>query len=271
MERIGKIIAITRYPVKSMSGEEINSSYVTKKGLLGDRRFALIDKLSNKVVSAKNPKKWPNIFFYSSKFLSEPALDNIGDIRITFPDQSFIDSNHQNINKRLSDSFKHEVVLSTIVPDEAQLEECFAEIEEIQHSNKYVDANMANGTFFDLGMIHLVTTSTLNQLKSLAPESDFNLKRFRPNILLKLDFYEDGFIENQWIGKKIAIGNEVVLSIKQDCPRCIMTTLEQENLQKDINILRTIVKTNHGNLGIYADVICEGTINIDDPIYLLND
>jgi uncharacterized protein len=52
----GKVVSIWRYPVKSMMGEELNSSYVTERGLIGDRTYALIDQKTGKVASAKNPR-----------------------------------------------------------------------------------------------------------------------------------------------------------------------------------------------------------------------
>ena len=53
----GKVVSIWRYPVKSMLGEELNSSYITERGLVGDRVYALIDQQTGKVASAKNPVK----------------------------------------------------------------------------------------------------------------------------------------------------------------------------------------------------------------------
>ena len=54
----GRVVSLWRYPVKSMLGEQLNSSYVTEHGLLGDRAYALIDQKTGKVASAKNPRKW---------------------------------------------------------------------------------------------------------------------------------------------------------------------------------------------------------------------
>jgi len=96
------------------------------------------------------------------------------------------------------------------------------------------------------------------------------VNRFRPNILIDLDSDKIGFIENNWVGKSISIGNEVVLKIKEPCPRCVMTTLAQENLDKDTNILKTAIKYNNGNIGVYADVINSGTINNHDIIKIMS-
>ncbi len=64
----GTVVSLWRYPVKSMMGEELNSSYVTDRGLVGDRTYAVIDKQSGKVASAKNPRKWGKLFDFRSAY-----------------------------------------------------------------------------------------------------------------------------------------------------------------------------------------------------------
>ena len=66
---IGSVVSLWRHPVKSMMGEELNASAVTERGLLGDRAYALVDSSDGKVVSAKNPKKWPNLFDFRATFI----------------------------------------------------------------------------------------------------------------------------------------------------------------------------------------------------------
>ena len=58
----GSIATLWRYPVKSMLGEELNATIVGKRGVLGDRVYAIVDPETDKVASAKNPKKWPRLF-----------------------------------------------------------------------------------------------------------------------------------------------------------------------------------------------------------------
>jgi uncharacterized protein YcbX len=71
---IGKVVSMWRYPVKSMLGEELNSSYITEHGLIGDRVYALIDKETGKTVSAKNPSKWGKLFDFRSAFIDPHKL-----------------------------------------------------------------------------------------------------------------------------------------------------------------------------------------------------
>ena len=84
---IGTTVSIWRYPVKSMLGEELNSSDVTERGLIGDRAYALIDKDTGKVASAKNPRKWEKLFDFHSVLTEPPQVaENIPPGRITLPD-----------------------------------------------------------------------------------------------------------------------------------------------------------------------------------------
>ena len=113
----GTVVSMWRYPVKSMLGEELNSSYVTERGLVGDRVYAIIDKQTRKAASAKNPTKWGKLFDFRSIFIDSPPLspndiDNIPPVRITFPDGSNILSDQQdnnNIDYSLSKVFGREV------------------------------------------------------------------------------------------------------------------------------------------------------------------
>ena len=66
---IGAVVALWRYPVKSMLGEELQSTQVTDHGLYGDRAYALLDRADAKVATAKNPRKWPNLFAFRATLI----------------------------------------------------------------------------------------------------------------------------------------------------------------------------------------------------------
>ena len=74
---VGAVVSLRRYPVKSMMGEELNAADITQRGLLGDRVFALIDVSDGKVVSAKNPRKWPRLFECVAVFVEDPVSDEV--------------------------------------------------------------------------------------------------------------------------------------------------------------------------------------------------
>src|SRR5215468_2006678 len=69
------------------------------------------------------------------------------------------------------------------------------------------------GTFFDYAVVHLITTSTLARLQSAYPEGVFAIERFRPNLVVDTGSADAGFLENGWIGKTLAIGDELLLRL----------------------------------------------------------
>ena len=144
-------------------------------------------------------------------------------------------------------------------------------MEELDHQDTVTDEAMPAGTFYDLAIIHILSIPTLRKLSSLYPEGQFEVRRFRPNLVVNTDTEQTGFIENEWIGKQIAIGKEVVLNVTEPCPRCVMTTLPQGNLPRDTGILRTAAQNNNAHVGVYAEVVQGGTVNCEDRVTILFD
>jgi MOSC domain-containing protein len=85
----------------------------------------------------------------------------------------------------------------------------------------------------------LLTTSTLAKLRETYPEGRWYARRFRPNIVVEAGDGE-GYVEDDWIGKKIALGDEVHAQMIDTMSRCVMTTLPQGDLPNDPAILRTL-------------------------------
>lgn len=272
MNRSDVVAALWRYPVKSMQGEELNATAVGKDGLLGDRAYALLDGTTGKVASAKNPKKWPDLFSYRANYV-EPPDDNgrIPPVRITLPDGQTATSDQHEIDVILSSALGRDVMLSmdgsalrgvTDGPAKPTLEEYWPDIDGLPNRDVVTDEAMPEGTYFDVATIHVLTTSTLNRLRELYPGGRFEVRRFRPNIVLATN--ADGFVENGWIGRTLSIGDEVRIKITGACSRCVMTTLPQSDLPKDPGILRTAAQHNDVSVGVYAAVVQGGRVRRGD-------
>src|SRR5258708_29491219 len=109
----GSVVALWRYPVKSMMGEELNASEVTEGGLLGDRAYALVDSSDGKVASAKNPRKWPTLFDFRAALADVPRPGvKLPPVRITLPDGTIVNSDQPDAHQILSKALKREVSLS---------------------------------------------------------------------------------------------------------------------------------------------------------------
>ena len=265
----GTVVSLWRYPLKSMLGEELNSSNVTKRGLIGDRTYALIDKETGLVASAKNPRKWGTLFDFRASFTdSLQTNDNIPRVRITFPDGTQIYSDHKDVDRTLSKVLGREVKVMAANLESPTYEEYWPNIEVLAQRDKITEEAMPPQTFFDIAVIHILTTSTINHLRDLYPEGRFEVRRFRPNIVIESGSGDKDFIENLWVGKNVKIGEEVLLKITGSCTRCVMTTLPQGDLPKDLGILRTVAKYNQVNAGVYASVHHGGTIHREDIVQL---
>jgi hypothetical protein len=187
-------------------------------------------------------------------------------VNITLPDGTTLNSDQLNIDETLTGVLGREVVLEAAAPEEPSLEEYWPDVEGLDHRETVTDEAMPAGTFFDLAVLHILTTATLERLRELYPEGRFETRRFRPNIVVETVSDEKTFAENAWIGRPVSIGDEVRLAITEPCPRCVMTTLPQGDLPRDRGILRTASRHNQVHVGVYAKVLQGGTIRRGDQV-----
>jgi uncharacterized protein YcbX len=279
---VGAVVSLWRYPVKSMLGEELTTARVSGDGLLGDRVYALRDRSDGKVATAKNPRKWPNLFAFRADYVQR--ADNgtsLSPVRITLPDRTVVTAEESDVDQVLSNAVHREVTLvaterghvasarsAAEQPASAQAEEYWPDIDGLDHRETVTDFELPEGTFFDCATVHLLTTATLDALREVYPQGRFDVRRFRPNIVVNAVGGEQTFPENAWIGHTLTVGNEVRLSITGPCGRCVMTTLAQGDLPMDNGILRTAVQQNRANVGVYATVVRGGTIQQGDRVRL---
>jgi hypothetical protein len=263
----GHVVSLLRYPVKSMQGEELNAVWLTPRGLLGDRAFALISAEDGKVVSAKNPRKWPRMFAFRAAYVEPMSPESVlPPVRITLPDGTMTTSGAEDVDRVLSRSLGRDVTLAAAAPENPQLEEYWPDMPELDRRDTVTDESMPAGTFFDLAAVHLLTTTTLDTLHKACPEGRFEVRRFRPNLVLQLDDRATGFPESAWTGRSLTIGDQVQLKITGPCPRCVMTTLAQSDLPADPRILKTAAQQNKAHVGVYASVVHDGWIRRGDTI-----
>jgi uncharacterized protein YcbX len=269
----GSVAALWRYPVKSMLGEELNAAEITPRGLLGDRQFAVVDATTGKVAGAKNPRKWGNFLDFRAAYVEPPQPGSpLPAVRLTLPNGTSLTSSQADLPKVLSAALGRDVTFA-----EAQqagdspsttAEEYWPEVEGLDLYDTVTDFDLPAGTFFDVAVVHLLTTATMDRLRALHPEGRFEVRRFRPNIVVSSGPDAQGFPEDDWIGHTVSIGDRVRLRITGACSRCVMTTLPQGDLPKDSGILRTAAQHNNVNVGVYADVIASGPISRGDPVTL---
>jgi len=256
---------------------------VTEGGLVGDRAYALIDKSTGKIASAKNPRKWARLFDCHAVFVEPPERGHpLPPVRIMLPDGSNLRSHEKTTNAVLSSFFGREVTLAETAPESPALEEYWPDIDGLAHRETVTDETIAlsspKGSFFDYAVVHVITTNTLNRFRELYPQGRFEARRFRPNMVVRVGKDEPGFVENSWVGQNVAIGEMLQLQVTNPCPRCVMTTLPQADLPQDHGILRAAAQYNQPHVpavgqplpsvGVYASVLRAGTVRRGDCLRL---
>ncbi|MFL6522960.1 MAG: hypothetical protein ACJ71B_05715 [Nitrososphaera sp.] len=125
---------------------------------------------------------------------------------LTLPDGSETFSDDGEIDQTLSKVFGREVSVIKASLTSPSYEEYWPDIEGLAQREIVTDEAMHPQTFFDVAVIHLLTTSTIGRLRELYPEGRFQIRRFRPNVVVESESEEKDFIENSWVDKKLTIG-----------------------------------------------------------------
>ena len=71
-------------------------------------------------------------------------------------------------------------------------------------------------------------------------------------------------LENNGYKDIKSYGSKYVLKVTAPCTRCVMITLPQGDLPRDLGILSTVAKYNQVHVGVYASVECGGIIHRGD-------
>lgn len=247
-----------------MMGEDLESTFVTDRGLAGDRAYALVEPETRRIGTAKIPRKWGDLFQCHAQYKGELTDDSLVPASITLPDGSKVSTDAAGIDLTFTRLLGREVKLVSGQQDGLKLESpALGKVPE-SDDEPTVDFPVVNG-FFDAAAVHLLTTASLRRLTDLNPDGRFEARRFRPNIVV--DTPEDeGFLENDWVGKVLKIGSDVRLRVFAPAIRCVVTTHAQGDLPKDVSILKTAAQHNNANVGIYAMVQQPGRIRVGDSV-----
>jgi uncharacterized protein len=291
-ETVGTVATISRFPVKSMQGERLTTAELRGSGLVGDRAYALVETGTGKVVSGKTPRLGTQLLSCRAAIVEAPGSGNEPPVvRIALPDGTTVTSDARGADAALSGFLGCEVTLQRAAPEVFMIDQYHPDVEGLdpeEHRDTVTESRLGAsffaaegmvspipaGSFLDLFPVSVLTTSTLARLQALQPESRFDERRFRMNVVV--DTPQQGFVENEWIGHSLQIGDTVRIAISLSDPRCVMTTLAQGDLPKDNEILRTLVRHNRldvaGGLypcaGVYAVVEVAGSIQAGDQVLL---
>jgi uncharacterized protein YcbX len=274
---LGTVAALRRYPVKSMLGEDLESGEVSRAGLAGDRRLAVVSRRTGKIASAKYPRLWRDMLTLSA----EAADGSEAAALITLPDGTTVRSTDADVDDILSGLLDEPVTLTATPPPGASLDRAVPEAvlrdgiaAPVPATLVEIGAAAPPGTFVDFAPLHLITTATLDRIAELSPHRRADLERYRPNIVIAAD--GGGFTENDWLGREVRVGADLVLRVIARTPRCAIPTLAHGRLPRDTEALRVVARNNRVSplpdadpepcAGVYAEVLQPGRISTGDPV-----
>ena len=269
---VGRVVALHRYPVKSMLGEDLTEAVLSVGGFDGDRALALLDVETGRVATAKYARLWRGLLRYRAAAAG-------GGVRITLPDGRVVDAADAGAPDALSADLGRPVRLVGARPAGAAMDRPAAEavLEHGVTADLPVEAmEIAQGTpggsFVDYASVHLITTATVAEIGVEA-------LRYRPNLVLATD--GPPFAENGWLGRELRIGAgpepPVRLRVTLPTPRCALPTLEHGDLPRAPAALRVPAAVNRVDVpgfgvlpcaGAYAEVEEVGTIRLGDRVLL---
>lgn len=250
------VAQLWRYPVKSMQGERLSAVQIQGDGVDGDRRWGVRDERTGRVLTGRR----------EARLLEAAARQAAGgEPVIELPDGTVLVGAGEATDTVLSDWLERPVRLveAGVHGDRA---EYFAD--PTDDASEAIEWTMPPERFVDAMPLLLMTTASLRAGAALHPAGEWDVRRFRPNVLL--DVAGAGWLEDDWCGRVVRIG-EVDVVPRQPCVRCTMVTRPQPGLVRDLDVYRTLARHHGGNLGVWTAVRNGGTITENDVAHLVAD
>lgn len=288
-----RVAEIWRYPVKSMQGEKLDSCMLTKGGIPLDRGWAVRDEQTQTIRGAK----WiAGLMRCSARYIEGTNAGAVPHVEITLADGSRVRSDDVSVHARLSQALERKVTLWPLQPAENS---DHYRINGLQTGSMREEMNMVfalsllpgqripdlskippkllaevrefaspRGTYFDLYPVHVLSEASLRYMRTLAPQSEIDVRRFRPNFLIADDASAVGPIETTWVEKDAKVG-QAELHLAMKAMRCVMTTRAQVDLPQDSAIMKAMMRETEQCLGVYADVLAAGVVSVGDGLTLI--
>jgi uncharacterized protein YcbX len=275
----GTIAELWRYPIKSMLGEQRSQLAVTSRGSLGDRAKALRDLNTGRIASAK---KFPRLLDFRARYEVEPTFDTPGRIEVTTPGGRTVYADDPAASAIISDALGHPVRLENEPRSEEKTDinraTVFGDVPVNKFKLDWTPETMPDyfqlmrESFFEIGAVFVIASGSVDHLRRLqGGTAKIDRRRFRPNIYIQSEPAWSGFVEDSWIGGSLVIGGAVRIQEFQPTVWCVTSTLAQEDLPRDLSILRAIADHHTGCFGAYATVSKPGLAHVADPVILLNE
>jgi uncharacterized protein len=229
---VGRVAQLHRYPVKSLGGEQPERVTLDRRGVVGDRFWAVHDR-EGRFGSGKTTRRFRRV---DGLLRFRSSLDG-GVPVVLAPDGRQAPVDTAEAAELLSDGLGRPLVLRRE--------------SDVPHH--------------DESPVHVITTAGVRAVAALLGRP-VDPRRFRANVVL--DVPGTGFPEDGWIGRTLELGDEVALRLGPPMPRCVMVDLAQADLPRDGRILTALGGRPEPTFGLTAWVLRAGTVRRGDPARL---
>lgn len=248
-----QLVRIVRHPVKSMQGEDLPVAEIESDGLRGDRCWGIRDETTGKILTARRA---PELLFAAATLSGDETP------MITLPSGETCRGPGAEIDAALSEWLGKPVRLVRSADLPPAPAEYFAD--PTDDASEAIEWTMPAGRFVDAGPLLVLTTASLRTAASLYPDGDWQLRRFRPNLVVDVD--GDGWVEDSWCGRATLHVGTVQLRPDELCIRCTMVTRPQPELDDDRDIFRTLARNHAARFGVWTAVTAGGTVRVGDEV-----
>lgn len=222
-----RVAQLWRYPVKSFLGEQLEDVVLDRDGIPFDRSWAVWLPGRKRPLTAKRE---PLLFEGRARVEDDQVV-------VVLPAGDELVAGDPALDRALTDWLGYEATL----------------------------APAAEGHIFDDSAVHLLTTTSLRSMAEIHPDGEWDVRRFRPTVLVDGDPAEDAFPERGWEGHQLQVGS-CVLDVTHGCIRCTMVGLAQSELKDDLAILEQVMAHADERLGVYATVHETGAVRVGDAV-----
>lgn len=238
---VGTVVALRRYPVKSMRAEPLDRAEVHWVGLAGDRSCAFVKDAGRPGFPWLTGRDVPALLLHEARYL-DPADPGRSRVRVLTPDGAAFDAHDPALAARLSAAAGE-----TVRP-----------------------IRIARGAF-DAMPVSVLTTALADRV-ARAHGDAVSPGRFRANVVIET--LPGAPPETEWTGASLAFGGapgggDARVRADWPIPRCAMVTLDPDTAAKDPSVLRTVARRFGNEVGLYCAVERPGTIAVGAEVRLV--
>jgi uncharacterized protein len=263
MATIGTVESLWRYPIKSMSGEAINEAFMGFSGFYGDRCFAFKNSSARKGFPYLNASAQEQMLRYRPQF--------------RYPERA---AKPPNLTEAMSISpgvtpanpDPNDLILDVVTPsgavvavDDTALIEML--LEGLRGEN-HLTLVRSDRALTDCRPVSLISLQTVRQVEAELG-IPLDKRRFRANVYFDLAL-DDGFAEDEFVGRKLRIGSRAEIMVLERDPRCKIMSLDPDTGEHNPEVFRKVVQTHGTCAGIYCAVLVEGILTKGDSIEVID-